>query len=144
MERLRSFLFFASPFACWGVLATYFFIQGNVWAAFCASFPFVAFVLFLAFPRSGPGYFAFRYDIGPVEKEGESARHYYLRMAKWWFLGSLSFPLSMVLALWTKGHDGMLIAIMFAGVMFGIPCFLKCLGALCLAARSKADKADTP
>lgn len=137
MKMLRAITLFALPFACWGALTIHFLNQGNAWAATFASLPFIAFVFFVVSPISGPGHFAFTQEIGPVQQEGETETQYRLKMARWWFAGSLSFPASIAIGFVFSEYEGFAAATMFAGTMLGIPCFLKFIGNLFHAIRAK-------
>jgi hypothetical protein len=138
MKTLRAIILFALPFICWGVLAINFLNQGNAWAATFASLPFIAFVFFVVSPHRGPGHFAFTREIGPVEQEEETEKQYHMKMAKWWFAGSLSFPVCIAIAFSFSKYEGFAVAAMFVGIILGIPCFLKLLGSLFHAIRAKS------
>ncbi|TQV74233.1 hypothetical protein FKG94_16640 [Exilibacterium tricleocarpae] len=138
MKKIRAIILLAFPFLCWGALTTYFLSQGNAWAATFASLPFIAFVLLVAFPRAGLGHFAFTHEIGPVEEVEETQRQYHLKMAKWWFAGSLLFPVCIALAFLFSKFEGFALVTMFVGIILGIPCFLKCLGSLYQAIRARS------
>ena len=98
----------------------------------------MAFVLALVFPGWGPGFFAFTYEFGPVQKTNESERQYHLRMARYWFLGSLVFPATIALAyVFEKKYQEVVIAGVFAGFLIGVSCFLKGIGSLYHAGRQK-------
>jgi len=111
---------------------------GNTWAALFASLPFIAFILLIISPRDGPGHFAFTHEIVPIGESEETERQYHLKMAKWWFVGSLSFPLCIALAFLFSKYEGFAVVTMFVGIMLGIPCFLKLLGSLIQAVRARS------
>ena len=111
---------------------------GNTIQAFLWALPVTAIILSFVFPGAGPGYFALTHDFGPVHEEEETERQYHLKMAKWWFVGSLAFPLAMSLAYIFENHQGFMVASIFTGFLIGVPCFLKCLGSLFNAARSES------
>ena len=115
-----------------------FLIQGNAWAATFASLPFIAFIFLLVSPFKGPGHFAFTRELGPIEEIEETEKQYHFKMAKWWFLGSLSFPICLALAFLFSKFEGFAVVTMFVGIMLGIPCFLKFLGSLISAFRAKS------
>ena len=112
--------------------------QGNTIQAFFWVLPVLAIILAFIFPGAGPGHFALTHEFGPVHEEEKTERQYYLKMAKWWFFGSLVFPLAVSFAYIFENHQGFVVASMFAGFLLGVPCFLKGLGSLFNAARSKS------
>ena len=159
MKKIRIFIFLAFLFVTWGWLALNFLSEGRVWAALFAVLPFLALILLFIFPEK------MLVDLSPrlesdsqdgvvlsdkvsrdafPSSEGDSIgeffeteRQYHLRMAKWWFVGFLFLPQAIALAFWFDDKEGFSTAVMFAGILFGIPCFLKCLGSLYKALRAK-------
>ena len=138
MNRTRAIIFLLFATLCWGGLTVNFVMQGNGWAATFASLPFIAFALFLVSPFKGPGSFAFIQELGPVQEGDETYRQYHFRMAKYWFSASLLFPVSLVAAYLFEKYQTFVIACMFAGFLFGVPCFLKGLGSLYNGIRAKS------
>ena len=138
MKKLRTIILFILPFICWGALALHFLNQGNAWAATFAALPFLAFIFLIVSPFKGPGHYAFTNEVGPKHEEEETERQYHFKMAKWWFLGSLLFPFCIATSFVFSKYEGFAVVTMFVGIMLGIPCFLKGLGSLFLAVRSKS------
>lgn len=112
--------------------------QGNTIQAFFWALPVLAIILAFVFPGAGPGHFALTHEFGPVHQVEETERQYHLKMAKWWFVSSLVFPLSVSLAYIFEHYEDFVVVSMFAGILLGVPCFLKGLGSLFNAARSKS------
>ena len=112
--------------------------QGSTVVAFFWSLPTIAIILAFLFPGVGPGHFALTHEFGPTQEDGESERHYHLKMAKWWFLGSLILPLSVLAAYVFQPPDEYVALGFLIGILLGIPCFLKFLGGLFNAARAKS------
>jgi hypothetical protein len=135
---MRSIFFFSLSILGWGGLTFNFIKEGNAWGAFFASLPFIAFVLFVLFPGRGPGFFAFAQKFGPAQKNDETERQYHLKMAKLWFIGALIFPVTYALAYVFEKYQGFVIVSVFAGILLGIPCFLKGIGSLYSAGKSKS------
>ena len=138
MLQLRDILFLILMIICWGGLTFSFIKDGNVWAAFFASLPFIAYILVTISPRSGPGFFAFTYPLGPKEEVEESERQYHLKMAKWWLIGFLTLPIGLLLPFCFNVDESFMLIAMFIGVIFGIPCFIKLLGSLYHASRAQS------
>jgi hypothetical protein len=136
MKKLFLILLFSLPFLCWGALSVWFFYQGNAFSAFLACLPFVAFVLFIISPSSGLGYFAFTKEMGPIREDSESERRYQLKMAKWWFYGFITAPLSFVIIYMFEQYVGVVVVFGLLGSIFGIACLLKCIGSLYKALRA--------
>lgn len=111
--------------------------QGNAIQATLWSLPLLAIILAIIFPGAGPGHFAVTYQFGPVRQEGETERQYHLKMAKCWFLGSLTIPLGVFSVYLFESVNSFVVFGIFAGFLFGVPCFLKGLASLFQAARSK-------
>jgi hypothetical protein len=112
--------------------------QGNTIQAFFWALPVVAIILAFLFPGAGPGHFALTHEFGPVPAEDETERQYHLKMAKWWFCSSLVLPVAISLAYAFEKYEGFVVATLFAGFLLGVPCFLKGIGSLFNAARSKS------
>ena len=134
MNKFIQVINISIPLIAWRYLTYRFIDKGNTWAAIFALIPFIAFVLYLISPNKGPGSFAFRAELGPdIKKEEESSKQYHLRMAKWWFLGSLTFPLSILIVYTFNGQMGITVPFSFLGILFGIASFFKGIGSLLYA-----------
>ena len=86
--------------------------------------------------------FAFLVEIaGPIHNIDESEYSYQLKIFRWWLLGSLVFPLSIVILALSRRYDNFLGS--FEAVLilplpaFGISCFLFSLKSLYQAIRIK-------
>ena len=108
----------------------------NYLIATMIALPLPALFLFLLFPLSGFGHFAFTSAFGPVQRENESKKKFLFRLSKWWAFGATVFPVSHVLSqLLPLEHAAIFLPILI-GYIFGIACFIKLIGCLYKAIRT--------
>ena len=135
---MRVILILVISVLCWGGLTFNFVKDGNLWAAFFASLPFIAFLFSFFKPTRKLSFFVLSHQFNVIEKEGMTERRVHFKMAKLWFLCSMVLPISFMLSFIFQKNEGFVIGCMFIGILLGIPCFLKAVGSLYSAIRANS------